>query len=152
MAGKMKKLKKSEPGKKEKFRFLKHTADAKIEAYGKTMEDAFKNAAFAAFSLMVDVDKVKPKLEKKIAVKGNDEKALLYNWLEELLFLLDSEGFLLSSVKEMKISGSALNAVVSGDHVSEKYDTHGEVKAATYNEMEIKKEKGSITLRFVLDL
>jgi len=45
-----------------------------------------------------------------------------------------------------------------GDKASKKYNTHGEVKAVTYNEMEIKESKGSrgkkgnITLQVVLDL
>ena len=122
-----------------KYKFLEHKADAKFQAFGKTLEEAFSNAALAMFSLMTDIKKVKGKIEKKFNVKGYDKKALLYNFLEELLFLLDSEGFLLYKIKKIKIVNNKLEAVVVGDKVSN-YETHGEVKAVTYNEMEIKEK------------
>ncbi|MCX6707667.1 MAG: archease, partial [Candidatus Woesearchaeota archaeon] len=144
--------------KMEKFKFLQHTADAKMQAFGRDMEEAFSNAALGMFSLMTETDKIEKKIEKKISVKGKDKKALLYNWLEELLFLLDSETFFLNSIKKIEIKGDSLKAVISGDKASIKYNTHGEVKAVTYNEMKIKEDKGSsgkkgrITLQVVLDL
>lgn len=142
----------------EKFKFLQHTADAKMQAFGRDMEEAFSNAALGMFSLMVNTKKVEKKIKKKISVKGKDNKALLYNWLEEMLFLLDSETFLLNSVKKIEIKGGSLKAVVVGDKASKKYNTHGEVKAVTYNEMDIKESKGSkgkkcrVILQVVLDL
>jgi SHS2 domain-containing protein len=122
-----------------KYKFLEHKADAKFQAFGKTLEEAFSNAALAMFSLMTDIKKVKGKIKKKISVKGHDRKALLYNFLEELLFFLDRDGFLLHKIKRIKIIDNKLEAVVLGDKVNN-YETHGEVKAVTYNEMEIKEK------------
>lgn len=136
----------------EKYKFLEHTADAKFQAFGKTMEEAFANAALAMFSVMINPTDVKPKIEREVSVDGRDEKALLYNWLEELLYLLDTEGFLLSRVKKIAIKKNMIEAVVSGDLVSNGYETHGDVKAATYNEMEIKKEKDKYTVQVVVDI
>lgn len=136
----------------EKYKFLEHTADAKFQAFGKTLEEAFANAAMAMFAVMIEPEKVKPKIEREISVDGKDEKALLYNWLEELLYLLDSEGFLLSSVKKITIKKRLLEAVVVGDLVANGYETHGDVKAATYNEMEIKKENNKYTVQVVVDI
>ena len=135
----------------DKYRFLEHTADAKFQAFGKTMEEAFGNAALAMFKVMIDPKDVKPKIEKTIKAEGQDEKSLLYNWLEELLFLLDSEGFLLNKVKEMKIKGDTLQAKVVGDNAKD-YSTHGDVKAVTYNDMEIRKEKNKYTVQVVVDI
>ena len=42
-----------------KFKFLEHTADAKFQAYGKNMEEAFSNAALAMFSIITDTKKIK---------------------------------------------------------------------------------------------
>jgi SHS2 domain-containing protein len=36
----------------ERYRFLRHTADAKFQAFGTTLEEAFINAALATASLM----------------------------------------------------------------------------------------------------
>ena len=93
-----------------KYKFLPHTADVKFRAYGKSLEEAFSNAALALTSVITDPSKVEAKVEKKISVSSEDEKALLYDFLEQFLILLDSEGFLLNSVKELKISGLKLTA------------------------------------------
>lgn len=140
---------------KQKYIYLEHTADAKFRAFGSSLAKAFENAALAMFNLMCRTAKVKPKLEKKISVKGKDLKALLYNWLEELIFLLDSEDFLLGKLKNLVISGKEgsynLNAAVVGDSVK-KYEIFGDVKAVTYNEMLVKKEKGKSIVQVVVDL
>jgi len=123
----------------KKYQFLKHTADAKFKAYGKNLNEQFENAALAMFSIMFDIEKIKPVAEKKIEIKGIDIKAILYNFLEELLFLLDSQGFVLSQAKvSINKSKKTLTAVLKGDKAAN-YQSHGGVKAVTYAEMKILK-------------
>ena len=129
---------------KRKYLFLPHTADAKFRAFGKTLEKRFENAALAMSSVMFDSSKIQPSLKKEISVKGADLKALLYNWLEELLYLIDAKGFILNSVKQLKIKkekrGFSLVAAVAGDKYKTAYDkvaTGTDVKAVTYQQMEI---------------
>ncbi|MBW2975939.1 archease [Candidatus Woesearchaeota archaeon] len=139
----------------QKFKFLEHTADAKFQAYGKNMEEAFSNAALAMFSVITDTKKVNKKIKKEIKANGKDLKSLLYNFLEELLFLIDTENFLLSKIEKISIkkTGSeySLNSVAAGDQ-AENYETSGDIKAITYNEMEIKEEKNKSMVQVVLDL
>ncbi len=135
-----------------KYKYLPHTADVKFRAYGKTMEEAFSNAALALTKVITDPSKVEAKVEKTIEVSSEDEKALLYDFLEQFLILLDSENFLLNSVKEITIEDNKLKAVIVGDTELEKYETETHIKAVTYQEMEIKKEKGQYMLQVVLDL
>ena len=78
----------------EKFKFLEHTADIKFQAFGKTMEEVFSNSALAMTNAMFD-GKVKSNVSKKIKVNGKDNERLLFEFLEELLVLLDSEDFIL---------------------------------------------------------
>ena len=138
-----------------KFKFLEHTADAKFQAYGKTMEEAFSNAALAMFSIITDIKKIKKALKNEIKAEGSDLKSLLYNFLEELLFLIDTENFLLSSIKEISIKEInkkfKLNAVAVGDKANN-YETHGDIKAVTYNEMRIEENKDKVMVQVVLDL
>src|SRR3989344_5902493 len=54
----------------EKYKFLEHTADAKFQAFGATLEEAFSNAALAMFSVMTEPGKIKPKLEREISTDG----------------------------------------------------------------------------------
>ncbi len=126
----------------KKFKFLEHKADIKFQSYGKTIEESFENAARAMFKVMFE-GKIKKIKVKKISVKGKDKEALLYNFLEELLFLLDSENFFMSDVK-VKISEKdkeyELEGDVKGDDAG-KYSIGLDVKAVTYNSMFVNKEK-----------
>ena len=74
----------------EKFRYLQHTADAKFQAFGATVEEAFCNAALAMVSLMWDPEKIEAKIESKLSVSGKDEKQLLIHFLEDILFKIRS--------------------------------------------------------------
>ena len=47
-----------------RFEFLEHTADVYIRAYGKTMEEAYENAALAMFEVMTDLIK-SPRCKRK---------------------------------------------------------------------------------------
>jgi SHS2 domain-containing protein len=134
-----------------KFKFLEHTADAKFVAEGKNIEEVFKNSALALKEAICDKIKVKEEKTKKIIVEGKDLESLLYNFLEEIIYLLDAEHFLISDVKEIKIKNLKLNAVISGDKASN-YKFTNEVKAVTYNEMFVKQGKGKWTAQVVIDV
>jgi SHS2 domain-containing protein len=118
----------------EKFRFLEHTADVKFQAFGKSLNEAFENAAGALKETISGKIKVKSRIKKKIKVRGKDMESLLYNFLEEILFLLDSEGFLLAEIKNLKIKDNKLEAELTGNK-AENYKFSNEVKAVTYNQM-----------------
>jgi SHS2 domain-containing protein len=135
----------------EKYKFLEHTADIKFLANGSSLEEAFANSALALVEVMTKKTRIKAKIKKKIEVSGKDDESLLYNFLEEFLFLLDSEGFLLSKVSKIKIKEGKLTAEVLGDRAKE-YKISQDVKAITYNSMFIKKEGKKFIIQVVLDV
>ncbi len=137
---------------KKPYEFLPHTADVRIRAYGKNLEEAFINSAYAMTDVVVDHSKVKSSVEKEISVESENEESLLYDFLEQFLVLIDSESFLLNKVISLKISENKLTAKVSGDTHPENYDIHTHVKAMTYQEMSIKKEKDKVTIGFIVDI
>lgn len=133
------------------YKFLEHTADVKFQASGKTLGGAFESAALALKETIVGEIKIKPVIKKKIKVQGKDSEALLYNFLEEFLFLLDSEDFVLSEISKIKIKDNELEAELIGDKASN-YKFTNDVKAVTYNQMFVKKEKNKYTVQVVLDV
>ncbi|NIM90796.1 MAG: protein archease [Candidatus Aminicenantes bacterium] len=139
----------------KQYEFIAHTADAKFRAFGRDLEEAFSNAALATASLMWDWKKVEKGTRCEIKVEGKDLKQLLCSFLEEIIYLLDSEMFLLGSVDKVKIKKKGnhftLEALFKGDKYSDKYKIFGEVKAITYNEMEIKEDR-PVTLQVVVDV
>ncbi len=141
----------------EKFQFLEHTADAYIAAYGATMEEALSNAALAMFEVMTDTDKVSPLCREVVEVEAEDEYALLYSWLEALLVKFEVDRMLFSKFEihsfEDTKEGFKLKATVWGEKFNpEKHTQKVGVKAATYHQMEIIKEKEKTTLMFILDI
>lgn len=139
----------------KKYRFFQHTADAKFQAYGQTLEEAFQHAALAVASLMWNWERIDQKTEVPVQVDGRDLKQLLVNFLEEILYLLDTRSFLLSQVEDIAIrrknSLYTLQAIFKGDEYSSGYEISGDVKAITYNEMVIK-EKAPCMVQVVADI
>jgi SHS2 domain-containing protein len=138
------------------YKFLEHTADIMIEAYGASMGEAFSFAAKAMFEVMFDVSKVAPESIVKVEVMGSDLESLLYSWLEELLFRFDVERMAFSQFRfDISKGGESLRGM--GEARGELYDRrkHGariEVKAITYGEMQIVSSGNEFKVRFVLDI
>jgi SHS2 domain-containing protein len=138
------------------YRFLDHMTDAVIEAYGTTLEEAFENAAKALCDTMIDLKTVRPKREINFSTKGNDLYSLLFNWLDKVMLLLVADWIAMSQFS-VKINQQNNSYLLEGTARGEplELDRHRykvEIKAVTYHEMEIRQEKGMITVRFLLDL
>jgi SHS2 domain-containing protein len=137
----------------EKFRFLEHTADVKYEAFGKTLAEAFENAAVVVHKVVTQ-DKVKPVIEKKIKVKSKTKRALLYDFIEEIVFLMDTKHMLVCEAKvkiREKNNNFELEAILKGDNCRS-YECHGDIKSMTYSDLAIEEKRGSVKLTIVLDI
>ncbi|MDH5389949.1 MAG: archease [Candidatus Bathyarchaeota archaeon] len=142
---------------KKRFKFLEHTADAYVEAYGTSLEEAFENAAMATLDVMTELEKVEAKIEDVLEVEAPDEYALLYSWLEELLVKFELTGklysrFKISSIEKTPV-GWKLKAKAWGElYDPEKHPSKVGIKSITYHQMEIVKKPKSVTVRFILDV
>ena len=139
------------------FRFLEHMSDALIEAWGDSLEEAYVEAAKAFYELVSSMKDVEPKFERTVEARGRDLQELLYDMLEKLIILFDSEGFLASkiTVEELKLGGEEnyLKLRLLGEPYDPEKHRHGiHVKAVTYHLMEIRSEDSKKILRFLLDI
>ncbi len=137
-----------------KFRYFEHTADAKFEAYGKTMEEAFANSALAMFNIIADIAKVKKSGKVHLIVNADSYEKLLFDFLSELLFYMDTEFLIFSDFNitiTEKQGNFELECTAYGDKASV-YDTKGDVKAMTYNEMSISEGRQGVVIQAVVDL
>ena len=139
----------------EKFRFLEHTADAKFQAFGATIEEAFANAVLATASLMWDPEKVTMREQHSIDVQGRDLEQLLVRFLGEVIYLWETRSFLTAAAEDVVIApggpGFRLSALLRGDDQADKYRVFGDVKAVTYNEMKIERGR-PVCVQVVLDI
>ncbi|MHA1505577.1 MAG: archease [Candidatus Asgardarchaeia archaeon] len=140
-----------------RYTFLEHTADVYVKVEAKSLEEAFEYCAKAMFEVMTDTSKVRKMEERKVRVFGSDLYMLLYNWLEELLIYYCSENIVFSEFKVNEIEktdgGYALSASAYGESFDrERHESRTEVKAITFNMMEINKSDEGYVVKFVLDI
>lgn len=133
------------------YEFLPHTADVKIRAKGPDLESVFMESAHALREAICGETRVSAVAGRTIEVEGCDTHALLYNFLEEFLYLLDAESFLLSRVTSLRIGKDLLAAEIEGDSAA-KYEFSNSVKAVTYNDMKIEQSGDGWIAEFVLDV
>ena len=120
------------------FEYFEHTADVGIRAWGPTLGDAFAAAAEGLVANMVDASKAKRVGEATLDVQADSPERLLHAFLEEVLFLVQTRGWVIAHV----------DATVGADRVvarlhGESYDAarHGhlhEIKAITMHELVVK--------------
>jgi SHS2 domain-containing protein len=131
-----------------RYKLLEHTADAMIEAYGETLGERFANAAYAMFDQITDITKIEPLGELKIVLKAENREQLLVDFLQELLFVHDTEGLVFGEF-EVRTDGKALEALVKGEEFDEKkHPKRSVVKGITYHRLEFDDEEGNVTVLF----
>lgn len=135
------------------FETIEHTADIGIRAFGATREEAFTNAARGMFSLICDLEGIRPVEEYSISVEAEDEDALLVEWLNELLYLYDSESILLSEFKVAAMGNNWIKGIALGepyDPGRHKLDT--DIKAVTYHMLKIARAEDSWYAEVIFDV
>ena len=136
------------------YKFLDHATDAFIEVTAKDLKEAFLVTADAVINLTLDQDKVKEREQKEIIAQGKDLRYLLFSWLEEVTFVLITEGFAIKRI-ELEINenkGYKIIAKAYGEPLDFlKHNSKVEIKAPTFYEMKIEQKDG-VFMRFLLDL
>ena len=136
------------------YKFLDHATDAIIEVTAKNLKEAFAVAADAEINLTLDQDKVEEKGQMVFSANGKDLHYLLFSWLEEIPFILITEGFAIKRLEFdiEKKDGYKINAIAYGETLDvKKHNFKVEIKAPTFYDMEIRQDDG-VYMRFLLDL
>jgi len=134
------------------FETFEHEADIGIRGFGATAEEAFANAAKAMYSVMVDLARVEQKEFRGVNVTAGDREQLLVEWLNGLLAVSDIERMVFSRF-EVRIEGTALAGNAWGERLDR--SRHGpkvEVKGATYHQLSVREEQGSVVAQCVVDV
>lgn len=130
-------------------------ADVAFEARAKTLEDLF-NQVGQAFYQISAAAAVPPERHDKLAVKGANLEDLLFNFVDELIFLRDTTQMLYSDfdcqIKKREV-GYELTVSAGGAALSEKHQLKIDIKALTYHQFAIKQlPNGQWYCRLVLDV
>ncbi|AAB89747.1 MULTISPECIES: archease [Archaeoglobus] len=116
-----------------KYRFIDHTADIAFEVYGSNLRELFENAALAFYDAFVDTSGIGIEREVGVECEGEDVEITLYRWLNELLYLFDTEFF---AAKDVEVE------VEEGDGVK----ASGKLRGGRFSAEMVKVEPKAITL------
>jgi SHS2 domain-containing protein len=132
------------------YKIIDHEADVGFEIYGKTLEDLYKNAVEALFSLIVEPGERRPEKGKRFDL--TDDQGLLIVFLNELLYLWDMEGFIPKDLS-LKIERKKLTGTVIGGIYNPSRDTiKREVKAVTYHNFFIEEKDDMLKATVIVDV
>jgi SHS2 domain-containing protein len=136
------------------FKYLEHTADAEFIAYGRTLDEAFANAARAMFGLTVDLSKVRPVEAREITLTAGSPEDLLFDWLSELLYLSDVDRMVFSQF-DVQITRDGeywLNATARGEKIAPRHEISLNIKAVTYHDLRVEKRNNAYEAQVLLDI
>lgn len=130
------------------------TADAAFDAFGQNLDELFENAALAVTELMVDLKTLKTTIKKKFEVSAENTEKLFFKFLDQIIFLKDTEQLLFKTFKiTVNEKEAKLTAECKGDKINrEKQKLGTDVKAITYHQFKLEKTKDSWKARVIVDI
>ncbi len=122
------------------FEEIDHTADVGIVARGTSLEELFEHAAAGLMHFLIDPHAGVAREHREVIVEADDLEGLLVAWLNELLVLLNADGFLPVRWTVLELTDRRLRADVAGEPVdANRHKFRLDVKAATYHQLQIRK-------------
>lgn len=130
------------------YREVEHTADYAIEVIGHDLTDLFTSAARGMIALTgaVAADSA---IVRHISLEALDLETLLVAWLEELAFLMETEGLVCNRFELQLLTATCLRATVAGG-VATGLDKP--IKAITYHDLAIEEFSSGFRTRLVFDV
>ena len=133
------------------YEVLEHTADVRFRATGRTLAEAFAEAARAVCETMAP-GCTPARVERRIGLEAPDTGTLLADFLSEILYLADAESLAFCSFN-VRIDGNRLSAVCRGEEFSrEKHGGGSEIKGISYSGLSIYEEGERYVLEFIADV
>ncbi|GAQ94169.1 SHS2 domain-containing protein [Thermodesulfovibrio aggregans] len=134
------------------YRAIDVAGDIGLRAEGKTLEECFVNAGLGLYSLITDINLVKPAQKSEISISEETLEDLLVSFLNELIFQFDAYGFIGREIK-LELKEKSLKAEVYGESFNpEKHERKLLVKAATYHNLVLKKENDYWIAEIIFDI
>jgi SHS2 domain-containing protein len=135
------------------YELFEHTADLGLRVRAATLDALFAEAGECLFSAVVeDLASVRPTVEVRVEVAGDDREFLLFDWLRELLMRHDAERLLFGkfavAVREDGLTGTAWGEPID----VERHVLSHEVKAITYHELRVEQTADGWLAEVIIDI
>lgn len=134
------------------FKIKEHTADAAFEARGKTLDELFRSAGLAITDITVDPETVEAKEKCTVTVENDDVEMLLYEFLEELIYLKDADLFLVKDI-DIDVDGGKATATLKGETIQrDKHDLRNDIKAVTLHKYTVEEAEEGWKAFVIVDI
>ena len=133
------------------------TADIALEATGRDLAELFRDAADATTNVMIDnIEAIQPRETRQIELSNNKLDMLLFDLLQELIFLKDAERLLLR-IREVQIDerdeNYFLKATAEDELLdAERHHQRADVKAVTLHDFSVEQTERGWKARVLLDI
>lgn len=115
---------------------LEHTAEVGVRVHAPGPEALYACAARAMFSLLnVEPDTQPRAASHRLVVESSDAESLMVDWLDELLFLHETTGTIVTECDVNRWSPDRLEASITCNPPLEPPSTH--IKAVTYHQLSV---------------
>lgn len=131
------------------FKILDHTADLKMEFFGKNLEELLNNCAEGLSNYLYEKKSENFSVEYKIKFEKDEEVNCLINFLNEILYLMQYKNFIPSKV-ELNEEDNDYLINIKGEKTDLKPIV--EIKAATYHNANIEKAGNNLKAVITFDL
>lgn len=135
---------------------LDHTADVGFELEAASLAELFAGAAAALTDVVTDVAAVRPAETLEVELEADDRELLLVEWLEELVYRLDSESRLFRRAEvELEERGGrvALRATLRGEPFDPaRHPLKVAIKGVTYHGLEVRRAGEGWRARVIFDI
>ncbi len=115
-----------------------HTADLGLRIRAASLELLLADAGRGLFAMIVpDLDSVELRESLTLEVAGEANELLLFDWLNELLYVYETRRVLLAGF-DVKVDADGLQATVRGEPIdAARHVLDHEVKAITYHGLKL---------------
>ena len=129
-----------------------HQADIGVRGMGRTLDEAFAEAAVALMAVICSPQKVQPKESVRIHCEGDDMELLFVDWLNELVYEMATRRMLFGRF-EVTVAADKLDGRAWGETADpERHETAVEVKGATYTQLKVARQDDKWIAQCVVDV
>jgi protein archease len=129
------------------YRWVEHTAEVQMEIEAPTEETVFTDALRAFGELLAD-SAGGEQVWREVVLDGRERAALLVQWLDELVFLAETEDLVPEDVGRIELSDRGLVATIGCRRGSPRHL----VKGATYHRLAFERLPDGYRASVVLDV
>lgn len=143
----------TEPASGPSFTIFETTADVGVEAKGSDLSQVFEMAGLGLSHLTVGLETFPESKTIRLRLVSEDLESLLVNWLNELIYIRDTIGFVGKRFSVKIPKEGELQAEICGGELDPKtQEMKLEVKAATRHRLEIGGSEDAYTARIIFDI